>query len=38
MQAGLFPVAYTLGTRFGPAPRTPLSEVLSWNAFGGAPA
>jgi nitroreductase len=30
-QAGLFPVAYTLGTRFKPAPRKPLAAVLHWN-------
>lgn len=33
-QAGLFPVAYTLGTDFKPAWRRPVSEVLCWNAFG----
>jgi nitroreductase len=30
-QAGLFPVAYTLGTDFRPGPRRPLAEVLHWN-------
>jgi nitroreductase len=30
MQAGLFPVAYTLGTEFKPAWRKPVSEVLRW--------
>jgi nitroreductase len=30
MQAGLFPVAYTLGTDFQPAWRKPVSEVLRW--------
>ncbi len=32
-QAGMFPVAYTLGTDFKPAWRKPLSEVLSYNVF-----
>jgi len=32
-QAGLFPVAYTLGTDFRPAWRKPVEEVLDWNAF-----
>jgi nitroreductase len=35
MQAGLFPVAYTLGTEFKPAWRKPVSEVLRWNSFDG---
>lgn len=30
-QAGLFPVAYTLGTDFKPAPRRPLEDVVHWN-------
>ena len=30
MQAGLFPIAYTLGTDFQPAWRKPVSEVLRW--------
>jgi nitroreductase len=30
-QAGLFPVAYTIGSDFRPAPRDPLSQVLHWN-------
>jgi nitroreductase len=34
-QVGLFPVAYTIGTEFGPAARRPLSEVASWNGFRG---
>jgi nitroreductase len=34
MQTGLFPVAYTVGTRFQPAHRKPVSEVLRWNRFG----
>jgi nitroreductase len=33
-QVGLFPVAYTIGTDFGPAGRRPLREVASWNGFG----
>ena len=33
MQAGLFPIAYTLGTDFKPAQRKPVSEVVSWNGF-----
>lgn len=33
MQTGLFPVAYTLGTKFRPAHRKPLAEVLRWNGF-----
>ena len=33
MQAGLFPIAYTVGTDFKPARRKPLPKVLSWNAF-----
>jgi nitroreductase len=32
-QAGLFPVAYTLGTDFKPAIRRPVAEVASWNGF-----
>ncbi|HVN39523.1 MAG TPA: nitroreductase family protein [Myxococcota bacterium] len=35
MQAGLFPVAFTLGTAFQPARRKPVSEVLRWNSFEG---
>ena len=34
-QVGLFPVAYTIGTQFGPAARRPLHEVASWNGFRG---
>jgi nitroreductase len=34
-QAGLFPVAYTLGTDFRPAWRKPVEEVLDWNRFRG---
>jgi len=32
-QAGLIPVAYTLGTSFKPAPRKPLENVLHWNRW-----
>ncbi len=32
-QAGLFPVAYTLGTDFRPAWRRPVDEVLHWGRF-----
>jgi len=32
-QAGLFPVAYTIGDDFRPAPREPLSQVLHWNRW-----
>jgi nitroreductase len=31
--AGLFPVAYTLGTDFRPASRRPVSEVVRWNEW-----
>jgi nitroreductase len=30
-QAGLFPVAYTVGTAFKPGKRRPLSEFVHWN-------
>lgn len=33
MQAGLFPIAHTIGTDFRPTPRRPAAEVLRWNAF-----
>lgn len=33
-QAGLFPIAYTIGTDFRTASRRPVSEVASWNGFG----
>jgi nitroreductase len=33
MQAGLFPVAYTIGDAFRPAPRKPVASVSSWNRF-----
>ena len=32
-QVGLFPVAYTRGSRFAPAWRRPVAEVLGWNGF-----
>ena len=32
-QAGLFPVAYTRGTDFRPASRTPLDQVLHWDTW-----
>jgi nitroreductase len=32
-QAGLLPVAYTIGTDFKPAKRRPLDEVLHWNGW-----
>ncbi len=32
-QAGIFPVAYTLGTDFKPAIRTPAAKVLHWNRW-----
>jgi nitroreductase len=33
MQAGLIPVAYTLGTDFKPAVRKPLEEVAHWDRW-----
>lgn len=32
-QAGLFPIAHTLGTDFKPAKRQPLADVLHWDAW-----
>jgi nitroreductase len=32
-QAGLFPIAYTIGTDFKPAKREPLSKVLHWDQW-----
>jgi nitroreductase len=32
-QAGLFPIAYTIGTDFKPAKREPLSKVLHWDRW-----
>ena len=34
-QAGLFPVAYTIGTRFRPAQRVPARELIRWNGWKG---
>jgi nitroreductase len=36
VQAGLFPIAYTLGTEFRRAARQPLRDVLRYNAWEGA--
>ncbi|MFA5883312.1 MAG: nitroreductase family protein [Acidimicrobiia bacterium] len=33
MQAGLFPVAHTIGTDFRPTPRRPAAEFVRWNGF-----
>jgi nitroreductase len=32
-QAGMFPVAYTIGTDFKPASRVDLQDVIHWNRF-----
>jgi nitroreductase len=32
-QGGLFPIAYTKGTAFHPAPRRPLSEIIHWERW-----
>jgi hypothetical protein len=32
-QAGLFPIAYTIGTDFKPAKRLPLEPILRWNQW-----
>ena len=32
-QAGLFPIAYTIGTDFKPAKREPLAKVLHWDTW-----
>jgi nitroreductase len=32
-QAGLVPVAYTIGTDFKPAPRNPLEDMLHWDEW-----
>jgi nitroreductase len=32
-QGGLFPIAYTIGTDFRPAPRRPLSEIIHWERW-----
>lgn len=33
VQAGLFPVAYTIGTEFKPAKRLPASELIHWDRW-----
>jgi nitroreductase len=33
MQAALIPVAYTIGTDFGPAPRKPLETMVHWDRW-----
>ena len=33
MQAGLFPVAHTIGTDFRATPRQPGAEFVRWNGF-----
>ncbi len=32
-QVGLIPLAYTKGTRFGPAPRNPLETMVHWDKW-----
>ena len=32
-QAGLFPVAYTIGTDFKPATRLPLAPITHWEQW-----
>ena len=32
-QAGLFPIAYTIGTAFKPGPRKDLDAIVHWNAW-----
>jgi nitroreductase len=32
-QAGLFPVAYTKGTDFKPAPRIPTDGLIHWDTW-----
>ena len=32
-QGGLFPIAYTIGTDFKPAPRIPLDQVVHWDRW-----
>jgi nitroreductase len=32
-QAGLIPVAYTIGTDFKPGPRKPLEEIVHWDQW-----
>ncbi len=33
MQAGLIPLAYTIGDRFRPAHREPLDDIVHWNGW-----
>ena len=33
MQAGLLPVAYAKGSRFRPAPRSPMSKAVHWDGW-----
>ena len=33
MQAGLIPVAYTIGTDFRAAPRAPLDTMVHWDRW-----
>jgi hypothetical protein len=37
-QAGLFPVAHTIGTDFKPGDRTFSESRIFWNAWGADPA
>ncbi len=32
-QGGLFPIAYTIGTEFKPAPRIPTDQIVHWNTW-----
>ena len=32
-QAGLFPIAYTIGTDFKPAKRLPLDPIVHWDTW-----
>ena len=32
-QAGLFPIAYTIGTDFKPAKRLPLADIVHWDGW-----
>jgi nitroreductase len=36
-QAGLFPIAWTVGTDFKAASRTPAADTVRWNSWGGQP-
>ena len=33
MQAGLIPMAYTIGERFRPAHRESLDDIIHWNGW-----